>query len=93
MDKDMFNGGILFFGIAYFTYIFFGISSDFTLFIILILILLGMSGLLQGLFPHWEMWKDKEKKIIKQPESNECPDCARKKREGVHFCNTCGRSL
>jgi hypothetical protein len=40
-----------------------------------------------------EIWNYQAENIVKQPESNECPGCEKKKREGAAFCNICGRSL
>jgi hypothetical protein len=73
---------ISFFGAVFLLY-FFGIDVFYGFFISMIIFYILMYNSLY----------DKEEKIVKQPESNECSGCGKKNREGVRFCRECGRSL
>jgi type IV secretory pathway TrbL component len=87
-DKIDLGWGIAFLFCAYFYYIFFGSGI-----VLYILVLIGIIHFLPTFFPNWELWTDKEQKVVVPPESNKCPNCGKKNREGVRFCNECGRSL
>ena len=82
MDQEGFSASLWLLFFAFMYYLIFG--SGIILYILVILGILCFIGSFSS---------DTEEKAVVHPESNECPDCERKKREGANFCNICGRSL